>query len=63
MACRIRERREELGISQGELARKTGFSREYINKIENDKTKNPGIINCKRIATALATFVDLLWCE
>jgi len=61
MSCKIKERREELGISQGKLADKIKCSREYINKIENNKIKNPGIRFCKRIADALWTSVDKLW--
>lgn len=61
MENRIKERREELGISQGELARKTGCAREQINRIENNKTKNPGIKMCKKIADALYIAVDKLW--
>jgi len=61
MACKIKERREELKISQGKLADKINCSREYINKIENNKIKNPGILFCKKIADALWTSVDKLW--
>lgn len=57
----IRERREELGISQGELARKAGCAREQINRIENEKTKDPRISLCKKIAKALYVDVDKLW--
>lgn len=59
----IRERREELGFSQGELARKVGCAREQINRIENEKTKDPRISLCKKIARALYVDVDKLWCD
>jgi len=61
MKNRIKERREELKITQGALARKTGCAREVINRIENGKTKNPGIEMCKKIADALYIAVDKLW--
>jgi putative transcriptional regulator len=34
---RIRELRTELGLSQEELARELGVSRQTVNAIENDK--------------------------
>ena len=33
----IRERRKELGLSQEELAKRCGFSRQSVNAIEIDK--------------------------
>ena len=33
----IRERRKQLGLSQDELAKKCGVSRQTINAIENNK--------------------------
>ena len=33
----IRHRRKELGLSQEELAKKCGVSRQTVNAIENDK--------------------------
>ena len=32
---KVRERREELGLSIAELARRAGLAREYLSKIEN----------------------------
>ena len=37
MHSQIRARRKELGLSQEELARRCGVSRQTINAIENDK--------------------------
>ena len=49
---RIRRRREELGLSQSELARKVGYtSRSTINKIEKDAH---GISQDKIVAIARA---------
>ena len=61
MKNRIKERRKELKLSQGELATKAGIKREQISRIENDKIKNPGIEICKKIADALYVSVDKLW--
>jgi putative transcriptional regulator len=54
---RIRERREQLGLTQTELANKLKLSISYLSKIENEKTP----INVKlaiRIARALKTTVE-----
>ena len=37
MENKIRERRKELGLSQEELAKKCGVSRQTVNAIENNK--------------------------
>lgn len=52
---RIREKRESLGMSQGELAKKLGYkSRSSINKIETDE-RNLTQSKIKSIADALLT--------
>lgn len=54
IGTRIKERREELGLSQDELARKLGYkSRSSINKIETSANGLPQ----KKIA-AIATALD-----
>jgi len=58
---KIKQRLKEMGKSQGWLARETGFSREYINKIISGKVSNPGIKNCKKIAKVLGRFADELF--
>jgi len=58
---KIRERLVEIGRSQGWLARQTGYSTEYINRIVNGKLKNPGIEACKKIAKILGRMVEELW--
>jgi len=58
---RIQKRLDELGKSQGWLARETGFTREYINKIISGKVSNPGIKNCKKIAKVLGRYPFELW--
>ena len=53
---RIRKRREELGMSQDELAKKSGYaSRVSISKIESDARKLPAK---KIVAIAMALRID-----
>lgn len=48
----IRERREELGISQGELAKKCGIAQSTLCDIEQGRS-NPSILVAVKIANAL----------
>ncbi len=48
----IRERREELGISQGELAKKCGIAQSTLCDIEQGRS-NPSISVAVKIANAL----------
>ncbi|HEX4331870.1 MAG TPA: helix-turn-helix transcriptional regulator [Usitatibacter sp.] len=52
LAQNIRRRRENLGISQKELAELAGFHRTYMNSVERAK-RNIGIDGVERIAKAL----------
>ncbi len=56
----IRERRRALGISQEELARRCGVSRQTVNAIENNKY-DPTLSLAFRLAQALACTVDRLF--
>ena len=56
----IREKRKELGLSQDELARRCGVSRQTINAIENNKY-DPTLSLAFRLADALGTTVDALF--
>ena len=56
----IRERRKARGLSQDELARQCGVSRQTINAIENDKY-DPTLSLAFRLAKALETTVDALF--
>ena len=60
MINRIKERREELGITQQELADKIGVSLSWIRKIENHKVK-PSIQLMVRVSVALDCRVDDLF--
>jgi putative transcriptional regulator len=56
----IREKRRELGLSQDELARRCGVSRQTVNAIENDKY-DPTLSLAFRLAQELGTTVDGLF--
>ena len=59
---RVKEFRKELGISQLELAKDIGVSRQTINMIENDKY-NPSLDLCRKLALALRTDLNSLFWE
>lgn len=56
----IRHRRKELGLSQEELAKKCGVSRQTVNAIENDKY-DPTLVLAFNLARELKTTVDELF--
>ena len=56
----IREKRKELGLSQDELARRCGVSRQTINAIENNKYA-PTLALAFHLARELDTAVDGLF--
>lgn len=56
----IREKRKELGLSQDELARRCGVSRQTINAIENNKY-DPTLALAFHLARELDTAVDDLF--
>jgi transcriptional regulator with XRE-family HTH domain len=49
----VRARREELGMTQEDLAEKAAIHRTYLSDIERG-TRNPSLINIERLAIALA---------
>lgn len=58
---KMREARQQKGISQTELAKLIGVSRQTINMIENGDY-NPTIALCLKICKALdKTLNDLFW--
>lgn len=59
---RIAERREELKITQKQLAEMLNLSREHLNKIENEK-RPINVMLAIRIARALDTTVEHLFSE
>ena len=56
----IRNKRKEKGISQEELAKRCGVSRQTINAIENDKY-DPTLSLAFRLARELELTVDELF--
>ena len=62
MDNQIRALRKALGLSQEELAKACGVSRQTINAIENNKY-DPTLALAFRLARELGTTVDALFCE
>lgn len=60
MENRIRALRKERGLSQEELARRCGVTRQTVNAIENDKY-DPTLALAFRLAQELGTTVDQLF--
>ena len=60
MKNKIREIRKEMGLSQEELARRCGVSRQTVNAIENDKY-DPTLALAFRLGQELDTRVDELF--
>lgn len=56
----IREKRKELGLSQEELAKRCGVSRQTVNAIENNKY-DPTLALAFRLAGELQVTVDQLF--
>ena len=59
---RVKEFRKELGMSQLELSKDIGVSRQTINMIENDKY-NPTLELCLNLARTLQTDLNNLFWE
>ena len=60
MKNKIREIRKEMGLSQEELARRCGVSRQTVNAIENDKY-DPTLVLAFRLGGELDTRLDELF--
>ncbi|MBQ1365095.1 MAG: helix-turn-helix transcriptional regulator [Clostridia bacterium] len=61
MGIIIKERREELGMTQEELAAKSNLSRQTISSIETGKYENVTVGTLAAIASALETTVDKIF--
>ncbi len=58
---RIRQFRQNKGLTQFELERRTGIKREYLSKIENDELNNPTFFTLLKICDGLGiSLVELL---
>ncbi|TAL29310.1 MAG: XRE family transcriptional regulator [Alphaproteobacteria bacterium] len=55
----IRRRRNDLGLSQEDLAEKCGFDRTYISMLERGK-RNPSFLNLLRLSEGLEISVSKL---
>ena len=60
MKNNIRDRRREKGLSQEELAKRCGVSRQTVNAIENNKY-DPTLALAFRLAVELGVLVDELF--
>ena len=60
MENRIREKRKQAGLSQEELAKRCGVSRQTVNAIENQKY-DPTLALAFRLARELQISVDALF--
>lgn len=63
MGYKIKERREALRLSQEELAKKSGVSRQTISSLENDPEKCVSSRTLQKLAAALDTTVGHLFFE
>lgn len=59
LGLNIKRIREEKGMTQGDIHRKTGMDRGYISRVESG-LKNPTIFNLEKIAKALGVKPDVL---
>lgn len=50
---KLKERRKELGMTQGQLALKTGLAKGYVSDLETGRRNNPSLVTMKKIAKAL----------
>jgi len=53
LGARIRSLREEIGLSQAQLAEQAGLSQGYLSQIENNEVQNPSASVLFRLAQAL----------
>ena len=61
MGYNIKNRREELRMTQDELAKKSGVSRQTISSIEKNAGRNTSTKTLQRIANALGLTVSELF--
>lgn len=63
MGYNLKQIRKEKGLTQAELAKRTGISRATICRLENGTQKDLMVGNLNRIAEALDCKVSDLICE
>lgn len=57
---RIQQRREQLGLTQEELADASGLRQSIISRLERGTRKNPSADTVRRLARALGVTADWL---
>jgi transcriptional regulator with XRE-family HTH domain len=57
---RVRQAREDYGMSQVELAKRAHISRQMLYLIENNKAADPGVLKVLAIADVLGVSLDAL---
>ena len=57
---RIQQRREQLGLTQEELAEASGLRQSIISRLERGTRKNPGADTVRRLAKTLGVTADWL---
>lgn len=58
MGYKIKEIREEIGMTQQQLSERSGVARSIINGLETGRTKTTTTATLRKIATALNKKVD-----
>ena len=53
LSTTIRKRREELGLTQEQVAKAAKVTKNYVTMLERGKRKNPSLAILKRIADVL----------
>ena len=62
-AARIRKRREELGLTIGEVAERAGVNRGTLYRYESGEIKSIGADRLERLSRVLGTDADYLLCR
>jgi transcriptional regulator with XRE-family HTH domain len=60
IGAKIRQRREQLGLSQQELARRLGMTQARISEIESGARPHVNLINLRNLARTLGVSADYL---
>ncbi|HET8944489.1 MAG TPA: helix-turn-helix transcriptional regulator, partial [Dehalococcoidia bacterium] len=58
---KIRQLREECGLTQGQLAARSSVSQGYLSQLENGEVKNPSAAVLLRVAQAVRVNSDELF--
>lgn len=61
MGTKIKEIREQLGMTQEELAKKADVSRATLCEIENNPHKKPTVRTLEKIAEAMGVTLDRIF--